>query len=51
MRVPFKSRNTPRRLIPSLSDGWSRTYVKDRIMRRNRGYTHLVLDCSDFWFT
>ncbi len=26
-------------------------YVKDRIMRRNRGFTRLVLDCSDFCFT
>jgi transposase len=28
-----------------------RVYVKDRIMRRNRGFTRLVLDCSDFCFT
>ena len=28
-----------------------RGYVKDPIMHRNRGFTRLVLDCSDFCFT
>ena len=28
-----------------------RGYVKDRIMRRSRGRTRLVLDCRDFCFT
>jgi hypothetical protein len=37
--------------VRGLSGTMSFVYVKDRIMRRDRGFTRLVLDCSDFCFT
>jgi hypothetical protein len=35
----------------ALSGTISSGYVKDRIMRRNRGFTRLVLERGDFCFT